>query len=156
MTKRRRTQSKRTKSYRTGQFTPRHPEKYMGNVNNITYRSSWELKFCEFLDNNVNVKRWASEEIAIQYLKPTTGRMHRYFPDFFIEYVDKQGRLIQEMIEVKPDKQTRVSTAKRSKTRLYEDITYGINVAKWQAAEKWCKTRGVKFRILTEKQLFKR
>lgn len=144
------------KGYRQGRYEPRHPEKYIGDLNKITYRSSWELKFCQFVDNNPNITHWASEEIAIQYLKPTTGRVHRYYPDFYIEYIDRKGNVIRELIEVKPDKQTRASTARKSKTRLYEDITYGINVAKWKAAQHWCTTKGVKFRILTEHQLFKR
>ena len=146
----------KAKGYRQGQYTPRHPDKYIGNVANITYRSSWELTFCEFVDNNPNVIRWASEEIAIQYLKPTTGRIHRYFPDFYIEYIDRDGRMIKELIEIKPNKQTTLSTARRHKTRLYEDITLGINRAKWAAAKQWCSTKGVNFRLLTEQQLYKR
>ena len=154
--RRRRSKDPRVTSFRQGVFEPRNPGKYIGNVNNITYRSSWELNFCKFLDNNPNVLKWASEEITIPYIKPTTGRQHRYYPDFYMEYINKRGEVVKELIEIKPEKQTRSSTAKRNKTRLYEDITFAINKAKWIAAEKWCRQRGVHFRILTENQLFKR
>lgn len=142
---------------RTGQFIPRHPEKYRGNVDGIIYRSSWEQKFCQFLDNNPNILEWASEEIAIPYVKPTDGRVHRYFPDFWIKYKDRSGQVIQELIEVKPSVQTKPPKArgKRKKQQLHENITYAINVAKWQAATQFCTKKGLKFRLVTEQQLFK-
>ena len=36
---------------------------------------------------------------------------------------------------------------------LYEQKTYVINTAKWQAAEKWANKKGYKFIIITEKEL---
>ena len=38
--------------YHQGRFNPRNPEKYKGDVRNIIYRSSWELKFLQWCDRN--------------------------------------------------------------------------------------------------------
>lgn len=143
------------KNYRQGFFTPRNPDKYIGDLSNIVYRSSWELECFKFFDGNPNIIRWSSEAFPIPYIKPTTGRVHRYFPDFYVEYRTKYGDIRKEVIEVKPESQTRPSTAKRRNTRLQEDVTYAINIAKWKAAVKWCNDRGIKFRILTEGNLFR-
>ena len=120
---------------------------------NIVFRSSWELSMTQFLDNNPNILRWSSEEFYIPYLKPTDKKVHRYFPDYWIEYKDRTGKIVQEVLEVKPS--TQVSPNLKRKQTTYEQITYAINIAKWQAATEFCKQRGIKFRILTEKQMFK-
>ena len=36
---------------------------------------------------------------------------------------------------------------------LYEQKTWVVNQAKWEAAEKWAKKKGIEFKILTEKEL---
>jgi len=141
--------------FKQGIYTPKHPEKYVGSVDKIRYMSSWELAFNKFLDNNPNVLRWSSEEIAIPYIKPTTGRVHRYFPDYWLEYRDKSGKLISEIIEIKPKSQTKRSRSKKPKNKLYEDIQYAINMSKWQACQSFCDSHGINFRIVTEDQLFK-
>ena len=140
-----------------GKYKPRHPEKYVGNVENICFLSSWELHMNKFLDNNPNILRWSSEEISIPYIKPTTGKVHKYYPDYWIEYKDKDGKLHQEIIEVKPHAQTQPpkTRGKNKPAQLRESITYAVNVAKWAACQQFCDKHGVKFRIVTEKQLFK-
>lgn len=142
------------KNFQQGKYVPKHPEKYVGDVTNIVYRSSYELEMNQFLDNNVRVLHWSSEEIAIPYIKPTDGRVHRYFPDYWVEYADKDGVIAQEIIEVKPYSQTR-SPRGNHKHKLYEQITLAINVAKWKACSEFCKQNNMKFRIITEKKLFK-
>lgn len=145
---------KKTK-FKQGRYTPHFPKKYKGNLSNIVFRSSWEMEFCKFCDHNPNIIEWASEEIAIPYVKPTDNAIHRYYPDFWIKYKNKYGNIIQEVIEIKPSNQKKAPRKlKKMSQNLYEQLTYAINVAKWQAAEAWCKKRGVKFRILTEKDLF--
>lgn len=144
-------------NWRQGEYTPNHPEKYMGDVNNIFYRSSWELEAFKFLDNNPNVIRWASEEIVIPYLRPTkTGNIKKskYYPDIYMEYKDRGGRVHKELIEIKPKKQTKPSRSRNPKTKLYENEVYHKNRLKWEAAEKWCNQRGIKFRILHEEEQF--
>lgn len=140
-----------------GYYEPKNPEKYVGDVSKIRYMSSWELNFMNFLDNNPNILRWSSEEIAIPYVKPTDNRVHRYYPDFWVEYENKSGELVREIMEVKPESQTKPPTTrgKRKKTQLTEQIMYAINVAKWEACQQFCNKYGMKFRLVTEKQLFK-
>lgn len=143
-------------TFKQGLFNPRNPKKYKGNVSNICFRSSWELEFCKFCDNNINVLEWASEEIAIPYVKPTDNRVHTYYPDFWVKYKDKYGKIIQEVIEIKPMDQVNGprKNIRNHKQRLYEQLTYAVNVAKWKYATKWCSDRGIKFRLVTEQQLF--
>ena len=59
------------------------------------------------------------------------------------------------MIEIKPEKQTKEPKMgkKRKKTYLNEALTYEINKQKWQAAKNFCDQNGIKFMILTEKDL---
>jgi TnsA endonuclease N terminal len=140
--------------FKQGPFTPKHPEKYVGDVKKIRFMSSYELQFHEFCDSNPNILRWASEEIAIPYVKPTDGKIHRYYPDYWIEYINKEGKLERKVIEIKPAKQTR-RPRKNSKSALYENIQYAINAAKWEAAVKWCKAHGMTFEVMTEKQIYK-
>ena len=145
------------RKYRQGRFKPRHPEKYRGDVEHIRYMSSWELHTHQFLDNNPNILEWNSEEIPIPYLKPTDGRVHYYYPDYWIRYQNKRGEMIQEIWEVKPKKEvSRPKTVgKTREQQLKEAVTYEINKAKWKAAEAFCKKHGLRFKILTEDQLFK-
>lgn len=141
--------------FRQGYYKPKNPEKYRGDVSKIVYRSSWELSFNKFLDNNPNVLEWASEEIVIPYIKPTDNKVHRYFPDYWVKYKNTKGEIIEEVVEVKPSTQTRRTRSRNPKTRLVEDVTYAINTKKWEAAQKWCEARGIKFRIITEQHLFR-
>lgn len=143
-----------SKRFLQGRYTPRNKHKYVGDINRIIYRSSYELQMCSFLDNNQRVLRWSSEEIIIPYVKPTDGRVHRYFPDFWVEYVNKDGEILQEILEVKPKTQTRAPRA-GSKYLLYEQRTLAVNIAKWAAADAFCKKNNMKFRIITEKSVFK-
>lgn len=137
-----------------GYYSPKNPEKYIGDINKINYRSSWELSLHNFLDNNQCIIRWAVEPFPIPYLKPTDNRIHNYFPDYYIEYHNREGKLIKEIIEVKPEKQTKKSKSRKATTKLYEDIQYAVNLAKWKACKHFCDKKGLNFRIVTEKQLF--
>lgn len=143
--------------FHKGLYVPRHPEKYKGEVNRIVYRSSWELDFCRFLDNNKSVLAWSSEPFAIPYIKPTDKKVHKYFPDFWIEYHDKNGEIIQEVIEIKPASQIAQPNpvGKKKKQQLYEQITYAVNIAKWKAATEFCAKYKMKFRLITENTQFK-
>lgn len=136
--------------FNQGYYKPIHPEKYAGDLDKIRYMSSWELSFNKFLDNNPNILRWASESIAVPYIKPTDGKVHRYYPDYWVEYRNQKGDIVQEIIEIKPANQTKLG--KRPST--YQQLTYAVNMAKWQSCQQFCESRGIVFRILTEDQLF--
>jgi len=140
----------------------RNPHKYMGDADNVVFRSTWEKNAFTFCDNNPNVLLWGSEEIIIDYMKPVfnahgglTTKPARYFPDLYVEYVNKSGATIKELIEIKPKKQTRASRARNYSTNFFENMAYAVNTAKWAAAENWCAQRGIKFCIVTEDSLFK-
>jgi len=97
------------------------------------YRSSWEKVFMEWCDRSPDVLKWSTESIAIPYLSPKDNKVHRYFPDFFIYF--KDGRKV--IVEIKP----------------YNQQNNPINQAKWEQAEKYAKSIGAKFVVVTEKEL---
>ena len=142
-----------------GRFKPKNPTKYMGDPTNIIYRSVWELKLMSYLDTHVNVLQWSSEEVVIPYKSPIDGRRHRYFPDFYLEQINTNGIKEKILIEVKPKYQTvppvvqTTKTKKPTKRYINEVKTWGINQAKWIAAEEFCKDRGWKFQIMHEDHL---
>jgi hypothetical protein len=133
-----------------GKFTPKNPAKYVG-MKNPLYRSSWEWAFMNFCDNNPSIQRWASEAIKIPYRNPLTNRQTVYVPDFFIQYVDKLGRMHSELIEIKPQNQQIMEKVGRNAARA---SAFVVNQAKWAAATSWCKNNGIKFRVLNETDIF--
>jgi hypothetical protein len=139
----------------SGYFKPINRKKYLGNVRNIYYRSSYEIKFMKWLDKNDHVKGWLSEEVVIPYMSPLDRRAHRYFPDFYVEIYNKDGKLEKWIVEIKPSSQTTPPKSRKRKTKKFiqEVATWGVNEAKWEAAEAFCKKRGMKFEIITEKDL---
>jgi hypothetical protein len=141
------------KTYK-GRFSPKNPKKYAGDPTNIIYRSLWELRVMKYLDENVNVLEWKSEEIAIPYISPVDGRYHRYFPDFVVKVRAPEGVTKTMILEVKPKAQTK-EPVKKKKSRAYitEVATWGINQAKWKAAEEYCLDRGWQFKLITEDEL---
>lgn len=142
---------------RTGEFVPRNPEKYVGAPKVIIYRSSWEQSALKFFDSNPNVVRWSYEDIKIPYLKPMPNgnmRMANYIPDVYVEFYNRHGELKKELLEIKPKKQTKRSRARNVQQKMYENYVYAVNMAKWEAAERWCMGRGVTFRVITEVSIF--
>jgi hypothetical protein len=136
--------------YAQGFFIPKNPEKYVGN-GKIRYRSSWELTFMMFADSNPKVIKWASESIQIPYRNPLSGKQTIYVPDFFVVYQDRNGKTISELIEIKPKAQTMIT----EKTRSARDrASIAVNHYKWQAAQAWCSRMGIKFRVITENDIF--
>jgi len=138
-----------------GRFKPKYPEKYKGNPTNIIYRSLWELRVMRYLDQHPGVLEWGSEEIIIPYISPIDNKIHRYFPDFYVKMRNRTGMVETMILEVKPSGQTKepVKQDKVSRRYIKEVFTYGINQAKWKAAEDYCKDRKWAFKVLTEKEL---
>ena len=138
-----------------GKFKPKYPEKYKGNPTNIIYRSLWELRFMRFCDIDSRVIQWSSEEIIIPYRSPIDRRLHRYFPDFLVKMKKADGNINTILIEIKPAVQTKEPQKQSKVTKRYlnEVFTWGVNQAKWKAAEEYCKDRNWEFKIFTEKEL---
>jgi hypothetical protein len=138
-----------------GKFQPKNPSKYEGDSTNIVYRSLWELKYMMWLDGHQDVIKWSSEEFCIPYLSPIDGRYHRYFPDFKVKQKNRDGIVETIVVEIKPSVQTVEPKQQTRKTKRYitEVYTWGVNQAKWKAAEEYCADKKWAFKIMTEKEL---
>ncbi len=139
-----------------GKYRPEHPRKYKGDPTNIIYRSLWERKFMRYCDLNESVYQWQSEEFAIPYKSPLDHRYHRYFPDFFIKYIDSTGKKRIMVVEIKPAKECKMppkNPKKRTKSWVRSIETWVVNQAKWKAAEEFCADHNYEFKIMTEKEL---
>ena len=138
-----------------GKYSPSYPRKYKGDPTNIVYRSLWERKFMVYCDLNENILEWGSEEIVMPYRSPVDGRVHRYFPDFYIKVKESTGRIKKMVIEIKPKRQCSPPSKPKKQTKGYlrEAYEYAKNQAKWEAASEWCKDRGYIFKVFTEKEL---
>jgi TnsA endonuclease N terminal len=136
--------------YASGKYQIKNPEKYMGKrVPN--YRSSWEFTFMAFCDNNPAVLNWASESISIPYFNPVSGKNTVYIPDFIVVYIDANQRQHTELVEIKPSKESTMESAKSYRDKLM----VAMNMAKWAAADAWCKANNMRFRVVTEYDIFK-
>lgn len=139
---------KRNQATRTV-YIPRNPKKYKGSYP-IILRSRWEIAFAQFCDLSEGVIEWASEPLQIPYRNPIKGRQSVYVPDFMICYKKKDGTIVKELIEIKPAREALLEMSKTPR-----DIQARIlNEAKWLAAQAWCQRKGIKFRVLTENELF--
>lgn len=139
-----------------GIFIPRFPNKYVGDVSTIVYRSSWERRFFAYCDASPGIRRWASEEIVVPYLSPLDQRIHRYFPDVWLESHTPTG-IKTFLIEIKPKSQTAVRPhIRKSRKLLREAMTVAVNHAKWDAAKAFCAHQSWTFLVLTEEHLFRR
>lgn len=152
------------RNVKQGWYRLLNPEKFIKPIDelmksykdgHVNYKSSLELKAIRYCDWNSNVNKWSLEPFAIQYLKPTTGKFHRYYIDLVIEFNNSEKFLV----EVKPFSQTKAPRKPRkltdkSKLNYARNMeTWLVNQAKWTAAKQFCESNGFKFIILTEKEL---
>ena len=72
----------------SGKYKPKNPQKYKGNLNTITWRSSWELSVMKWCDETNKIVRWSSEEIVIPYFSTADQKNRRYFMDFWVKWED--------------------------------------------------------------------
>ena len=145
---------KKKTNFKQGYFIPKNPHKYVGDVTKIRYMSSWELTTHQFFDNNNTVIKWSSETIAIPYFNPVKNRPAKYYPDYWVQYINIHNEVVNEIIEVKPKTQTAPPKANK-KNKLYESLTWSVNQAKWNAAKQFCLANNLSFRILTEDSIYK-
>jgi hypothetical protein len=138
-----------------------HPEKYIGKIEQICFRSSWEISFARWLDTNDSVLEWRSEEDVIMYTSPVDGRKHRYFMDFYFKYKKENNEIWETLVEIKPYNQTQKPELKEQWTRKRKEqiaSTYIINQAKWSATRQYVESqrqqgRKLMFKIVTEKDV---
>ena len=138
------------KKFAQGTFEIQNRGKYVGSKAPY-FRSSWELAFMRMCDAHPNITKWASENVKIPYRNPLTNKYTNYVPDFMIQYIDRDGREHVELIEIKPSNQTTLENA-RSKGQAMQTV---VNAAKWEAAQEWCKRKGIRFKVINEDQIFK-
>lgn len=112
-----------------------HNLKKLKNSESLSYRSSLEKKFIQYLENSEKFVGYLYEAIKIPYIYKGTQRI--YIPDFLVKTKDQEYILI----EVKPHNQ----------------VNLLVNKLKFKAAEEYLKrnNKGVKFKIITEKFLDK-
>lgn len=110
------------------------------------------------MDEREDILEWSSEEIIVPYMSPLDGRIHRYFPDFWLRIKDPQGKVHEILAEVKPFQQCSPPPRPPKITKRYirELSTFAVNNAKWEAAKSYANTKGMLFEILTEKDIFKK
>ena len=105
------------------------------------------------LDKHPSIVRWASEEIAIPYRSPIDKKVHKYYPDLWVEKENGERLLI----EIKPEDFTRPPILKEGKrrTRRYKRqyVSYRINEAKWDAAKRFCDKHGWTWKIMTDREI---
>jgi len=120
-----------------GKFTPNNKNKFLGKKDPI-YRSLWERRFMMYCDRSEAIKFWDSESFHIPYMHPKEKRMRNYYPDFYVDYIDRYGNPRKKLIEIKPRYQ----------------MKWHINRAKWAAAKEYCDEYNMEFQVLTERELF--
>ena len=142
-----------------GLFKLKNPHKYIGDPDNVVFRSMLEYRLMEKFDRSSKVLKWGSEEFHIPYYNPVRpkpgNQANRYYPDMIVVLDMGKGKQKTVVIEVKPDAQTRPpkKVGKQKKRYLYEAATYVQNKAKWEAAKAYCDRNGWEFTIITEKDL---
>ena len=135
----------------SGKYKPKNIKKYVGDINNVTYRSLWERNLMRWLDSHPDVLQWNSEEIVVPYICQTDKRRHRYFIDFYFKTIKGEVYLI----EVKPKKETVPPKTKRKRSKRYitEAMTFVKNQSKWAAATAFANQNNCKFEVWTEDTL---
>lgn len=142
------------KKFKQGLFIPKYPEKFVGNLKRINYKSSWEHKFMIWCDNNPSVIKWGSETFPIHYYSQADQKYRRYYIDFIIEVKKQNNEIETWFVEIKPSSQVKVPRKTNNQKRyLKECYDYQVNCDKWKAAEEFAKKNNCKFIIITEKDL---
>lgn len=158
-------------------YPMRHPEKYIGDVNLIIYRSSWEFAFCKWCDSSPSILRWSSEPIKVPYYdrvskleeckrqgldpnNPKNWVIKNYNTDFWIEVDKGEGKTQKMFIEIKSSEKLKKPIPPSPSAPLREQRKFNaqakeylINEAKFAALNAWAERSGAKFYVFTEKTL---
>jgi hypothetical protein len=114
--------------YRTGVYV----SKKTGQE--CSFRSGWERKYLEYLDNDPDVITFTYEPFEIPYVSnKKTGRIRKYNPDILVER-KSNGMSLEE---IKPTNKLDRPTVKK----------------KHAAGERYCEEHEMVFRVITEWEL---
>ncbi len=141
------------RDFRSGKISRSLPE----------YRSSFERRVFSNCDLNDNIIKWGNELIVVPYVNPLDKKSHKYYTDIYVEVIDKNTKdVVKYVFEIKPKSQTICPKPPKRKTkkswRNYQKslMMFEKNNAKWKAARAYCKARGMIFKLMTEKDIFKK
>jgi hypothetical protein len=142
------------KQFKSGVYRPFNSQKF--GESKCVYRSSFELDFLKWCDQNSKVMDVKYEKVIIPYLCKTDGKMHRYYVDCKIVLKETNG-LKTYLIEIKPFNQTlppKESKRKKKTTIIYEHLAWAKNTSKWDYAKQFCKKHNYRWCILTERGIY--
>lgn len=144
------------RNYKQGVYPIVNWDKYRG-TKEPRFLSSYELAVWKWCDSSPHVLEWGAEIVVVPYFCKVKQKKRRYIVDLWLKYKNKHGEVITEIVEIKPYSQCvpPKKGRKKASTFLEEQLTYDVNMAKWEAANAYAKERGWKFRIITEKSIYK-
>lgn len=146
------------RNFHQGTYDVVNKDKYLGTNTSPRYLSSWELQVFKYLDHKPDVIKWGAECVVVPYMHPYKETKSRYIVDVYVEYMNANGEMQKELLEIKPSAQCSkpVKTARKRKDVYEQEVgTWVVNNAKWEAARNYAKERGVWFRVITEKDIFR-
>lgn len=142
-----------------GIYQVKNLDKYIG-TSMPSYKSGLEKRVLNWLDNNIKVKKWGYEIVSIPYNYSLNNTNHKYITDFYAEIEDNNGNIQKYILEIKPSKsltepeKPKNPTGKALKNYIYSLTEYMKNKSKWSAAVTFCESNNMKFKVLTEKQIY--
>lgn len=142
---------KKYKEFKSGVYRPKNFRKF--GETSCVYRSSYELDFLKWCDNNKKVLQIHYEKVVIPYKCKTDEKIHKYYVDCKIKYLESSGPKTY-LIEIKPFKQTlppKPSKRKKRQTIITEQYNWLKNTSKWTSAKQYCKSKGWRWCIMTER-----
>lgn len=123
------------KKFANGDYDHLNPGKIKGYYYSIkmkkkfSYKSELELEYYKILDKSPNVKNWEVEKIKIPY--KLKNKWHTYFPDVLVN-----GNEIHEI-----------------NSKMVWILNEEKKLLKMEAAKKYCKEKGWKYRIIFEDEI---
>lgn len=136
-----------------GYFKPRNPDKYVGDLNKIEYKSGLELTAFRLFDKHSSIIKWSVESVQIPYR--FRGKYHHYIVDIWAIMKLRDGSIEERLVEIKHSKEVKKPTYKKRKTKTYlENVErWERNMTKWDYAKQYAKGKNMKFMVLTEQKL---
>ena len=145
--------------YKQGFYTPLNLNKCQ-NTRPLNFKSKLELKLMGYFDRTPNVVKWSYESVLIPYISPLDGCGHTYHTDFIIHVDSGDDNRYTAIVEAKascfvPTTNNFAIIKKRrntpSKSKMLNELI--VNKAKFDSAEEYCKKRGWRFVVITEKDV---